>query len=129
MLSPARLHHIGVEPTLGPDEIGIEQVLCPTAQRTLDPLADGDRESRFRPVDKLPRDHPVKELTDDVLAAAVANLEVDRNSRRELRHAMIEEWDARLERNRHRGAVDLRQDVIGKVGDRIAPLISSGGRP
>ena len=35
---------------------------------------------------------------------------------------MVEQWDAHLERDRHRGAIDLGQNVIGKVGHRVEIL-------
>src|SRR5260221_12946720 len=120
MLAPAPLHRIGREPALSAHLVWIEQVFRPAPQRALDPFADGLSEPGLGPVGELAWDHAVKQLADDMLAAALLDLEIERDARGELRDAMVEEWDADFERDRHRGAVDLGEDVVGQVADRVA---------
>src|SRR5215212_9361102 len=109
MMLPARTNDGGVEPALGADQVRIEQVLGPWAQRPLDPLAHRHSKSCLRPVEKLPRDEPVDQLANDMLAAAVAQLEAERDSRRQLSNPMVEERDSGFEGHRHRGAVNFRE--------------------
>ena len=49
-----------------------------------------------------------------------ADLHRQRDPRGELGDAMIEERHAGLEADRHRRPVDLAQDIVGQIGDRVA---------
>src|SRR5438270_12103347 len=120
MVLPARAHYVGVPPSLAAKNAWIEQVLSPGAQGPLDPLADRHSKSRLRPIDELARNQAIELLAGDMLAAAAANLEPERNACGELGDAMVEEWDPGLQRHRHRRSVDLGEDVVGQVADRVA---------
>ncbi len=56
---------------------------------------------------------------EEPLRLAVANLHAQRQAPRELQHAMVEQRHAGFEAHRHRGTVDLRQDIVRQVGQRI----------
>ena len=81
---------------------------------------DRHREAGLRSLEQLARDMAVEQFADDVLALAVAQLEVERDARGQLRDAMIEERHARLEADGHRRAVDLAEDVVRQIGHRVA---------
>src|SRR4051812_46074070 len=128
MLTPAALNGVGVEPALAADKSGIQQVFGPRAQWTLDPFADRYPEPGLGTVDELRRDEAVEKLANDMLASPSLNLEAERDARSELGDAMVEERNASLERNRHRCAVDLGENVVGKVADRVAIHHANGVR-
>src|SRR5437868_12311208 len=101
MLLPARADDVRVEPALRPDQAGIEQVLGPGAQRSLDPFTDRYSESGLRTIDQLARNEAVQQLAHDMFAATAADLEAERDSGCELGDAMVEERDACFERHGH----------------------------
>ena len=62
---------------------------------------------------------PFQRSLEDVLARAVADLELARHRERELHHLRVEERRARFERRRHAHAIDLHEDVVGEVDAEI----------
>ena len=66
----------------------------------------------------------VEHLPEQPLADAAADFRSARQTPREFNDAMIDEGDARFQRHRHAGPVDLRKNVVGQVSDKIEKLHS-----
>ena len=62
---------------------------------------------------------PLSACFSDVLAPAVADLEVTGHRERQLHDVGVEKRRARLERRRHAHAIDLHQDVVGEIDRQI----------
>src|SRR5438270_6282133 len=97
----------------------IEQRFCPIAKRSSKPAVDRHAKAHLRPFDEFAGDVSVEQLAKDPFTLAVAYLEVQRQPPGELDHAPVEIWHTRFERNRHRRAIDLCKDVVGKVAEHV----------
>src|SRR5688572_25295199 len=78
----------------------------------------------LRPVDDLVGQARRGKRTEQVLGAAVSELELGGNPERGLDHASIEEWSPYLEAVRHAHAIDLHEDVVRQVDLEIRKLRS-----
>src|SRR5689334_17434059 len=76
MIAPARADEIRVQPPGRSHGTLVEQVLGPAAKRSLDPFTDRNAEAGFRAVEQFPRHMTTKQRPQDVLAPALADLQL-----------------------------------------------------
>src|SRR4029079_17753644 len=119
MLAPALLDLADVPPAFAVEPFGIEQAFRPVAQRSLDPVADGDAKAGLGPLEQPARRLAIEHPPEDLLTRPAADLHVERNARGELRNAMVEKRAMDFEADRHRGTVDLAQNIVGQIADGV----------
>src|SRR3954465_6001205 len=115
MLLAAPADYRFVEPAHGAEAFDEEQIRRQIAQRPLDPLADRNREARLGPLEQSLGGLAVEQASQDMLPLAAPDFHAERNGRGIFGDSVIEERDATLEAHRHRGAVDLAEDVVGQI--------------
>ena len=64
----------------------------------------------------------VEHLAEQPFALAAPHLEARRQPPGQLDDAVIEDRHAHLERDRHAGAIDLGENVVGKISQRVEIL-------
>ena len=85
-------------------------------ERAAQPFADRRLEAVLGTIDDRLRNPALEQPPQQVLAAAVLQLQRRRHGRGELEQLVIEQRLARLERHRHAHPIDLGQDVVDEVG-------------
>lgn len=73
--------------------------LLPTRARAAEPFSKRHAEAPLGFVDELTGDVPIEHLGKDPLSSAVTNLHAHRQAPRELDHAVVDDWYARLQRD------------------------------
>ena len=122
MLVPPRQDRSRIEqPALGEPPLR-QQLLRPGAQRTPEPLSDRQREAHLRPLDQMLRHVAVKHLTQQPFALAATHQETRRQPPGEFHDAMVEQRHPHFERDRHARAIDLGENVVGKIGGGVEIL-------
>jgi hypothetical protein len=82
-------------------------------------LINRNAEPHLRSLDESRRHVTVEDLSQEPLPLPVSDFHRQGQSPRQLCDPMVEEWRAGLEADAHRGAIDLVQNVIRQVGERV----------
>src|SRR5262245_109144 len=98
MLRPQPATRCGLEVAFALQTSLVEQCLRPAAQRTAQPLVQGNSEARLGSFDELARHEAIEQLAQGPLGHTVSQLVAQRQAPRELDDSVIEEWHAGLER-------------------------------
>src|SRR3990172_1220882 len=96
-----------------------EQLFSPVSQWTSKPRFNRDAKAHLRSFNQLTRYVLVEYLSEEPLAPSVAHFHAKWQLPRKLDDSMIEKWHARLQRDRHRGAIDFAEDVVREIRHRI----------
>src|SRR3954454_24684988 len=91
MLGPGLADGLRAQQAALPKPGRIEQALCPGAQRSAQPLANGDAETLLRPVVQRRRQMPSQQLPKQPFALAATNFGPQWQPPCKLDHAMIEQ--------------------------------------
>ena len=83
------------------------------------PDVERDAESLFAAIEKIPGKYLRGHLFEDVLPAAILDLERGWKRRREGQHLVVEKRYARLDRMGHAHTIDFRQHVLGQIRFRV----------
>ena len=97
----------------------LQKLFGPPPQRATQPIVDWDTESLLRSLDQRFGDVLVKDLAQNPLTAAVPDFHGQRELPCKLHDSVVQERHARLEGNRHAGAVDFHQDLVGQEAQHV----------
>ncbi len=118
MLPHQTAHRSPVQEVVEP-AVGHREPIDPMAQRPSEPGAERYGKAQLRVVQDLGRHEPADHTSEDVFPHAVADLQSRGQRERVLDERMVEQRDARLERDGHASPVHLGQNVSGEVGGDV----------
>src|SRR5438132_2276800 len=122
MLAPPAADRRRLEYSLSRQAPLIEEEFRPIAQLVPEPGLDRHGETHLRPIHQFARHVAVEHTPQETLAHAVPSLHRREQRPAEGNKSMIEQRYPRFERNRHRRPVDLGQDVVRQISERIEIL-------
>jgi len=129
MLGPFAANGGGPQQALPHQAALIEQIFRPLPQRPAQPVVERHAEAHLAPLHQLARHMAIEDLAQRPLAAALANLDGERQAPGEFHHPVVQQGHARLEADGHAGAIHLHQDVVGEVHDGVAIHHAMGDLP
>src|SRR5579883_466966 len=94
----------------------IDKRFGPIPQRAAKPLPYRDGKTGLRTFENICRKIAIEDLPQCPFAAPVPDLHGERQTPRDFGDAMVEHGDARFQTDRHSGAIDLRENVVGEIG-------------
>src|SRR5688572_938227 len=119
VFAPQSLDRHGLEQPLLLQPRGRQVMFDETLKLLPQPLLDRDTEALFRAIYALMRNVTGGDALQQDLGSPLIELELRGKAKREFDDAPVEQWNASLDRARHRHAIDLGKAVIDQIAAEI----------
>jgi len=119
VFAPGAPDGLGGQQAVLPQPVLVEQVFGPVAQRAAQPAVDRYPEAHLGAIEQGARHMLGQHLAQQPLALAATNLVLQRQRPGELDDLARQHRYPGLQTDRHRGAIDLHENVVGQVAQAI----------